>query len=285
MFSRTARNALRPWIPQRVRAGRRWALQKADEWPMAALRFGDLGGLGFRARSALVRRLIGVNRQVLCAHTHAEMAEIVSAILDFPADRPGCIVEAGCFKGGSTVKLSIAAKAAGRRLVVFDSFEGLPEHDEKHGRTLFGEETEFLGGRYAGSLDEVTGNVRRFGEIDVCEFNKGWFEDTMPHFRSAVAVAFLDVDLASSTRTCLENLYPLLVPGGRIFSHDGHLPLCMEVFRDRSLWEEIGATAPVIRGLGSRKLISIAKPDDATARPAPSAEMLRPRVASGAKSN
>jgi O-methyltransferase len=185
---------------------------------------------------------------------------MASAILAIPASKRGCIVEAGCFKGGSTVKLSIVTKLVGRRLVVFDSFEGLPVHGEQHGRTIFGQQTGFVPGLYAGALAEVTDNVRRYGEVDVCEFRKGWFDDTMPQFAEPIAAAFLDVDLAASTRTCLENLYPLLVPGGVIFSHDGHLPLCIDVFRDESMWRRIGGPPPVIDGLGTRKLISIVKP-------------------------
>lgn len=45
-------------------------------------------------------------------------------------------------------------------------------------------------------------------------FIKGWFEDTMPVFNERIIAAYIDVDLASSTKTCLKYLYPLLVPGG-----------------------------------------------------------------------
>jgi O-methyltransferase len=88
----------------------------------------------------------------------------------------------------------------------------------------------------------------------------GWFEDTMPSFTDAVAVGFIDVDLASSTRTCLEHLYPRLIPGGVLFSHDGHLPLCIEVIRDQALWRRIGGPAPTISGLRTQKLVAIRKP-------------------------
>jgi O-methyltransferase len=188
------------------------------------------------------------------------MARVVRTVLTIPPERTGCVVEAGCFKGGSTVKLSIACGLAGRRLVVFDSFEGLPLHREPHGQTIFGEQTRFVPGLYAGALEEVTSNVRRFGELAVCRFIKGWFNDTMPSFHEPVVAAFIDVDLAASTRTCLQYLYPLLIPGGVIFSHDGHLPLCMEVFGDRLLWAAIGGPPPVIAGLGTQKLIAITKP-------------------------
>jgi O-methyltransferase len=188
------------------------------------------------------------------------MVRIVRDVFALPDDRPGCIVEAGCFKGGSTAKLSIVAAEVGRRLVVFDSFEGIPENDEPHETTIFGDEARFAAGSYAGRLSEVMDNVSAWGEPDVCEMKPGWFEDTMPSFTDAVAVGFLDVDLASSTRTCLEFLYPRLIPGGVLFSHDGHLPLCIETIRDQALWRRIGGPAPRISGLGTQKLVTIRKP-------------------------
>jgi len=110
-------------------------------------------------------------------------------------------------------------------------------------------------------LSEVKRNVVRYGDLGVCTFVKGWFDDTMPKFSKLIAAVFLDVDLASSTRTCLKYLYPLLTPGGVLYSHDGHLPLVVDVFRDSSFWKkEVGCSRPYIEGLGKRKLIRIIKP-------------------------
>ena len=258
------RDRLRPFVPKPVIHARRAVIKGVRraraEWPLVSLQLGRLGTLDRRRRSALVRRLVDVHDHVPCAHTHDEMVRIVREIFAVPDDRPGCIVEAGCFKGGSTAKLSIVASEVGRRLVVFDSFEGIPENDEPHDTTIFGEEARFAAGAYAGRLSEVSENVDRWGELAACEMIPGWFDATMPQFRDPVAVGFIDVDLASSTRTCLENLYPRLIPGGVLFSHDGHLPLCIEVFRDRAMWERIGGSPPIITGLGTDKLVAIQKP-------------------------
>ncbi len=40
----------------------------------------------------------------------------------------------------------------------------------------------------------------------------------LPTFKEKVAAVYIDVDLASSTRTCLNHLYPLLERGGVCFS-------------------------------------------------------------------
>jgi len=59
----------------------------------------------------------------------------------------------------------------------------------------------------------------------------------MPTFDQSVIVAYIDVDLANSTRTCLKYLFPRLVRGGVIFSQDGHLPLVIDVMADANFWQ------------------------------------------------
>ena len=83
----------------------------------------------------------------------------------------------------------------------------------------------------------------------------------MPDFSKPIIAAYIDVDLASSTRTCLKYLYPLLFPKGVFFSQDGHLPLVIDVFSDEKFWEkEVGFNKPLIAGLGKKKLIKVIKP-------------------------
>lgn len=254
---RTIREKVVPLVPEPIVNSLR---HFRDEWPL--FRFQWFSGVHSPTpRRDLVRRLRLAHAGINCAHTHHEIVSMIDVILALPSSRPGCIVEAGCFKGGSTAKLSIAAKIMGRKLVVFDSFAGLPDNQESHGRDIFGLGVHFEGGKYSGQLAEVASNVERFGEPSVCEFRKGWFEDSMPDFHEPVALAFVDVDLVSSTRTCLRYLYPLLTPGGSIFSHDGHLPLCIQTIDDSEFWErEVGFPKPAIPGLGKRKLIRIIKP-------------------------
>jgi O-methyltransferase len=202
-----------------------------------------------------LRTSIGVD----CAHRESEALAVCAAILAVPAGRPGVVVEAGSFKGGSAAKFSRAAAIAGRRVHLFDSFEGIPDNAEGHDVTIFGTPTGFGGGDYAGSTAEVRRTLARYGRPEVCELHQGWFEDTMPSFSEPVAVAYIDVDLASSTRTCLLHLYPLLIEGGVILDQDGHLPLVVEVLRDETFWrEQVGAAQPQITGLGERKLVQIA---------------------------
>jgi O-methyltransferase len=213
------------------------------------------------ARFTMAYRFFLISAHIPCEHLQSEIYLFVRKLVELPAQEHGCIVEAGCFKGGGTAKLSIAAKLTHRRLISFDSFEGIPHHDEIHEKTIWGGHVSFVQGDYCGSLDEVQTNVTRFGEIKVCQFVKGYFEDTMPHFRESIVAAFLDVDLVSSTRSCLKCFWPLLVPGGVLFSHDGHLPLVLNVFQDDDFWkQELGCAKPEIHGLGKQKLIWMQKP-------------------------
>jgi O-methyltransferase len=219
--------------------------------------------LPFARRYALARRLRAISRAIDCPHTESEILSYIGAILALETSTPGCLVEAGCYKGGSTAKFSIAAKAARRQLVVFDSFQGIPRHDEEHGTNIFGKPVTFSEGEYTGSLEEVTRNVGIYGEVDVCRFVKGWFKDTLPGFQEPIAAIYLDVDLAESTRTCLKYLYPLLQPGGTLYSQDGHLPLVLKVFDDAAFWrDEVGVEKPHVHGWGTSKLLKVVKTNE-----------------------
>jgi len=210
----------------------------------------------FIARLRYVAQIYSISLHVWCVHTEEEILEIAAAILATPPELEGVVVEAGCYKGGSTAKLSLAARLANRRLVVFDSFEGLPDTDEPPQRSILGESAHFKGGLYRGAYAEVIDNVRRFGDVGRCRFVKGWFEDTMPGFAEDVVVGFLDVDLASSTRTCIKFLFPRLRVGGSLFSQDGHLPLVIDVLEDDEFWKhEVGRSKPPMDGLRTTKLV------------------------------
>jgi len=213
-----------------------------------------------REHRAIVKAISETQKWVECGHTQEEMLEVIVQILNFSADTDGVIVEAGSFKGGSAAKFSWACAYRNRRLIIFDSFEGLPDNDEPHDRTIFGETASFKKGAYEGSLDIVRHNIRKYGRLEVCEFVKGWFEDTMPAFDKPIMAGYVDVDLASSTRTCMKYLFPRLIRGGVIFSQDGHLPLVINVLDDDDFWQnEVGVKRPRMVGLGTRKLVQIWK--------------------------
>ncbi|MFC1962103.1 TylF/MycF/NovP-related O-methyltransferase, partial [Chloroflexota bacterium] len=96
-------------------------------------------------------------------------------LLETPPDVVGDIIECGTFKGGSAANLSLVCRIVGRKLLVYDSFEGLPKSEESD-RTAGG----YHEGDFRGTLDEVTTNIKRYGALECCRFEKGWFRDTLP---------------------------------------------------------------------------------------------------------
>src|SRR6202789_235923 len=141
--------------------------------------------------------------------THLAMA---LKLFETPPDVEGDVIECGTWKGGSAVNLSLACRIVGRKLRIFDSFEGLPAGDE-----LDREAKLYKGGDWAGTLDEVRANIGRYGAPECCEYVRGWFRDTLPKLSSPVVLAFLDVDLEASLDTCVRHIYPNLTPAGHIF--------------------------------------------------------------------
>jgi O-methyltransferase len=227
--------------------------------PFAFL-FRHQGVISLATRWQFVKHCFFISTCVRSYHTQSEIFAFARDVLQLAARNMGSIVECGTYKGGSTAKFSIIAHLAGTNLHVFDSFQGLPDNLEPHKTSIFGKKIRFKGGQFRGGLNEVKSNVAQYGYLKSCVFHPGWFSETMQGFSETVLAAFIDVDLASSTGECVKSLYPRLVPGGVIYSQDGHIPLVVQLLEDPSFWTEINSPTPHIDGLGSKKLVRIQKP-------------------------
>lgn len=238
----------------------RFLLKRDRAAVLAFLRADYPRALPLRERLALVARFVHITNEVRAYHSQKQMLTLADRILRL-AGRPGLtVVECGCAKGASTAKLSLVVRRAGGRLVVFDSFRGIPPNDERH-EDLLGRPMVFRAGAFRGRLREVQRTVERFGAPEVVDYRKGWFADTLPQFREPADVVFLDVDLLASTRTCLVELMPRLRPGGSLFTQDGHLRAIRELLADPGFWrDEVGIEPPPIAGLGTKKFLEIAAP-------------------------
>ena len=223
-------------------------------------RFLLCSSLSFLQKIDIIRNMNIINSKIECAHTDDEIIEIYLELIE-KKRLPGVIIECGCFKGGSTAKISLLSSLLNKSFYVFDSFEGIPENDEQHCLTIYNEKIiGFHKGDYKGSLLEVKNNLSKYGNDCNVSLIKGLFDQTLPCFDQKILIAYLDVDLVSSTKICLKYLYPNLVPGGVIFSQDAHLPLIVKLLNDELFWKkEIGAIKPHIEGLGKKKLIKIIK--------------------------
>src|SRR4051794_36224604 len=153
---------------------------------------------------------------------HLAMA---AKLLEIAPATEGIVVECGCWLGGTTANLSLICDAIDRKLVVYDSFEGLPppvEGDKMN---------PMVKGSFRGDLDVVREHVRRYGVIERCEFRKGWFKDTLPSHTEPIVACFIDVDLKSSMHDCMVNLWPHITDDGYVFFDEYvHLHNCALFF-------------------------------------------------------
>lgn len=146
---------------------------------------------------------------------------------------PGLLVEAGCALGGSALVLT-SAKAVQRPMQVFDAFGLIPPPsslDEEDAHLRFaeissGQAQGIKGDPYYGYqpdlLEGVIRNFRSFGfdpPQHHVDFVKGLYEDTLLLYEP-VALAHLDCDWYDSVMTCLNQIVPVLVPGGILIVDD-----------------------------------------------------------------
>ena len=98
-------------------------------------------------------RIFRINNDVRCPHRQEQILSLIRAFMAIPDSDQGCIVEAGVFKGGSSAKFSIAAKYANRELVLFGSFQGLPDNSEAHEQSILGHSIKdwFKKGKFCGA--------------------------------------------------------------------------------------------------------------------------------------
>ena len=168
---------------------------------------------------------------------------LVEEILSIPKELQGVVVECGCYDGSSTANLSLACALTNRHLIVCDSFEGLPSVIEDEKYAIHGKSTDYYKwekGEFHshGGLEGVTRSVAKYGDIQVCTFLKGYFNDTLERIVSPVVMVFEDADLASSVRDCLKHIWPLLLDGCKFYSHEAWDINVVSVFYDKKWWEE-----------------------------------------------
>lgn len=137
--------------------------------------------------------------------------------------RQGAYVECGTWRGG----MSFGIMETCPRLVechFFDSFEGLPKPGALDGeRARIGMGTDvILHDDNSASYEEFLRNVEPFRRGRDIQVHRGWFEETLPGFRSEhpIAILRLDGDWYDSTMTILRHLFDQVADGGIILIDD-----------------------------------------------------------------
>lgn len=153
------------------------------------------------------------------SQTYNLVAEIIKKNLQ------GDLVECGVAQGGCSALMALKAfekNENGRRIWLFDSFEGLPEPTAKDSGSFI---RPLDRGSCLGTYEEVENLL--FSNLKIDRKNvkmvKGWFEETLPKYKNEInEISFLriDADWYESVKCCLENLYDNVINGGFIVIDD-----------------------------------------------------------------
>jgi len=174
---------------------------------------------------------------------------------------PGALVEAGVYAGAQLAAAWRAASDAGdrRRLIAFDSFQGIPEAGEEDNlQPRIGPKTDDAAGRMQSSgvavctIAGFTTHMVHWGvPLADIEIREGWFEDTMPAWDGEpIAWLRIDCDLYASTSWAISTLYPWLQPGGICIVDDYVLKGCQEAI-DRYPFATKPTMTPIEGGVGA----------------------------------
>lgn len=122
----------------------------------------------------------------------------------------GDILECGCYYGFSSCCLSWVCEFLELRLIVADSFQGLPDVSHAYYRP----------GDFACDFETVKKNVSAFGRIKNVDFIPGFYSQSLSELHRKISLIWMDVDLYESAHDVLSNVYPSLEQGGVIFTHE-----------------------------------------------------------------
>jgi O-methyltransferase len=147
----------------------------------------------------------------------------------------GDVIECGVWRGGACIYARAVLNELGskKKVVVADSFEGLPQPDMKFPGN---ENCDFWNNKFLSvSLEEVKNNFQRYQLLEDVEFVKGWFNITLPMLLGPFAIIRVDGDLFESVMVTLDALYSKLSVGGFVILDEYmKLPSCrnaVEIFR------------------------------------------------------
>ena len=166
-----------------------------------------LAGHKNRQDTKLVRQVRRARRSLL---TVDEYYMILSLAKTF-ANKEGNFIEIGTYQGCSA-RLICEVKGD-KKLYVCDTYEGLPQSHKK-------DRGIHKVSQYACSLESVSEFLKGFPNV---EFVKGFFPASAQGVITddeKFAFAHIDFDLYEGTLEGIRYLYPKMIPGGIIISHD-----------------------------------------------------------------
>jgi predicted O-methyltransferase YrrM len=184
-------------------------------------------------RTARIRRCVTNVRDAHLTYLDQRALIDLATIARQSRDKRGVIVEAGSALGGSAIVLA-AAKKSGTPLHLYDVFGTIPPPTQADGEAASRRFEEIASGRSSGIGGELYYGYRSDlldamrtafcdagldPEANEVVFHPGLFDDTMD-IREPVVLAHLDCDWYDSVSTCLDRIWPRLVPNGVIVIDD-----------------------------------------------------------------
>lgn len=147
----------------------------------------------------------------------------------------GDLAECGVWRGGGTIFMAGFARVKGwndRKIIVADSFEGLPKPSLEQDKNL--DLSKEIFPELAVSLETVRDNFDAYGLLNrQVIFLKGWFKDTLADSGiERLALLRLDGDLYESTMDILRHLYDKVTEGGFIIVDDFSIKNCRQAIAD-----------------------------------------------------
>jgi O-methyltransferase len=206
--------------------------------------------VGFFKKLKLAKKIKRNNKKIKSLTVWDQHFVMVEEILRIPKSLKGDVVECGCFNGASTVNLSLACALTGRRLLVCDSFEGLPQPEDQEKHDIHAHSTDYYiweQGEFSSDsgLEGVKKNVAKYGNINVCHFVKGYFNETLKNLDTDnVVFVFEDADIASSVADCLRYLWPKLKDGCKFYCHEPWSIQVVSLFYNKQWWKDNLDTQP-----------------------------------------
>ncbi len=147
----------------------------------------------------------------------------------------GDYVEMGCYKGDTSLLLADIIRNVGKKLWIYDSFEGLPEKSEADESVLG---INFKSGELLVTKREVKQRFLKAG-LPVPVIKKAWFSDlTLEDLPEQIAFAFLDGDFYESIRDSIKLVVPRMSEDGVMIVHDYTNPALPGVKKAVDEWRQ-----------------------------------------------
>jgi hypothetical protein len=227
-------------------------------------------GLNKNDRINIVNRIVKILANVKSATNLNVHLTLIKRILEIPLNKENSyLVEAGCYYGATSCTMSIAAKILNKKLIIYDSFLGLPDDDEKELKIYDHLKVKgyYKKGMYSGPRKKVENSIKKYGEFDKCIFREGAFEHTMKDHSERICFLFIDVDLKSSTKTTISYLWPYVSDNHYIYTDDSCDLGVVKLWFDDNWWiKKFSCSSPgyvgsgcglPINGIGGEKYSSL----------------------------